>query len=85
MPPAAREDNLICRFWGCDVAVVVRQKGASDRYNIIGRADAAEMVMNRVKTSDIEGSITQYEYLGGKKYQHMDLYLDFETLQKMTS
>ena len=83
VPPAAREGDLICRFWDCDVAVVVRKVGAVDRYNIIGRADVAGMVKDRTQ-SDAEDAINQRKCYGDNSFSHMDFRLDMETLQKMT-
>ena len=85
VPPAAREGDLICRFWGCNIAVIVRQEGHKDRYNIVGRADVAETVMNGAKTTVIEYAIAQNKDYGPNRYDHMDFYLNIETLQKMTS
>ena len=45
-PPEARVGDLICRFWDCDVAVVVRRIGDedTDRWMIVGKADISTTV-----------------------------------------
>jgi hypothetical protein len=39
--PEARRGDLICRFWGCNVAAVIRWIPDDDSFYPIGRADVA--------------------------------------------
>ena len=45
-PPEAKVGDLVCRFWECDVAVIVRRIGDddTDRWMIVGKADISTTV-----------------------------------------
>lgn len=89
VPPAAREGDLICRFWDCDVAIVLRQQGTDNHFDIIGQADVADLPQDRVVFKGdgmtvVEHAISLFESYHAPKYDSMDLYLDLETLQRIT-
>ena len=41
VPPEAQERDLVCRFWGCDVAAVLRWDPDKEFFHIIGRVHVA--------------------------------------------
>ena len=89
VPPAAREGDLICRFWDCNVAIVIRQQDTYEGfYSIIGRADVAERPTEDKKDKTIiERAISDTKNYSSSNYSYepIEFYLDIETLQKMTS
>jgi hypothetical protein len=53
-PPEARVGDLVCRFWECDVAVIVRRIGdeLTDRWMIVGKADISTSVKRSEDAQD---------------------------------
>jgi Heterokaryon incompatibility protein (HET) len=79
-PPEARQGDLICRFWDCDVAAVLRLDPSKAGFQIIGRADVAT-----------GWSITEKQPIAIRKQRLFEagggvvmVVLDIPTLQKLT-
>lgn len=53
-PPEARVGDLICRFWHCDAAIIVRRLGdeMTDQWMIVGKADIATSVQRAADFQD---------------------------------
>jgi Heterokaryon incompatibility protein (HET) len=80
VPPEARKGDLICRFWDCDVAAVLRLDPSKAGFQIIGRADVAT-----------GWSITQKQPIAIRRQRSFEagggvvmVVLDIPTLQKLT-
>ncbi len=79
-PPEAREGDLICRFWDCDVAAVLRLTPSEDGFQIIGRADVATGWAITEKQPITINKTDAFEVGGGV----VMVVLDIPTLQKLT-
>jgi hypothetical protein len=90
VPPQAQVGDLIIQFWGCNIAVVVRQQGGNDYFQIVGRADVStEKDRAHDRKESINLDLTRwnkYEDAAQRRdfHQMMNLRLDIETLQKLT-
>jgi hypothetical protein len=77
VPSCAKKGDVICRFWNCDVAIVMRRGDEEHSFKVIGRAK----VGTNVFASDIEHDDFD------QTLEHdgvMNIYLDIHTLQKLT-
>ena len=88
-PPQAKVGDLICQFWDCDVAVVLRQQCDQDYYRIVGRAHVWVENDPAVPINAINLDLKRWnhynEAAGDADFrQMMRLRLDIATLQKLT-
>jgi hypothetical protein len=79
-PPGARQGDLICRFWDCDVAAVLRLAPSKDGFQIIGRADVATGWVITEKQPIAINKTNLFEAGSGV----VMVVLDIPTLQKLT-
>jgi hypothetical protein len=79
VPPEARRGDLICQFWGCNVAAVVRWIPDDDSFYLIGRADVAT-AWQITEGQPITIKVTNSFEGGGVT----NLHLHTEVLQKLT-
>jgi hypothetical protein len=80
VPREAQEGDLICRFWGCDVAAVLRWVGYKNLFHIVGRAHVATG-WQEAESQSFTINIRDELEGGGV----MDISLDIKTLQELTA
>jgi hypothetical protein len=77
-PPGTQEGDIICRFWLTQVAAVMRPKGESGGFKIIGRANVASLARWEDKTPYFdERPSTSHGVV-------MNVHVDIDTLQRLT-
>lgn len=82
VPPEAQEEDLICRFWGCDVAAVLRWDPYRGLFHIVGRAHVA------TQWQETEGQPFSINMRDGCHFEGagvVDISLDIKTLQELTA
>lgn len=82
VPPTAQEGDLICKFWKCNVAIILRTNSTTaDRFEIIGRANFCELKDVAAVEHNVRAALVGAD---NTPYRHVNFRLDIDTLQNIT-
>jgi len=82
VPPQAKEGDIICRFWGCNVAAVLRWCQNERLFHIVGRAHVATEWQETEDKPFVVKVFSNGHFEGGGV---IDVSMDIETLQELTA